>query len=157
MNRDDDIRRLIRDFQSYSEEVDAISRDYFNRSQNLTLYSGRGFMPSLDTFETESDFVCVIELAGVDVEDLSVEFDGVALIISGKRRPLTGFEKRQYLKLELDFGYFERIVTVPEAVKPETLHIENINGFYIIRLKKLQPGFRHAALREEPIDSDSRR
>jgi HSP20 family protein len=157
VNRDNEVRRLLQEFKSYSEEMEAISRDYFSHSRTTQVELGHGFLPSVDAYETETEFICIAEIPGVGISDLKVGIDGSALVIRGERKPILESQTRKYHRMELDFGAFERIITIPEAVIQDSLNIELINGYYIIKFNKLQAGFWRTAEGGDFPPLDSRR
>jgi len=100
------------------------------------------WLPRTDVYETENDVVARIELAGIKKESLSV-------ILSGDRRSLAirgtrgecNIDKRKkirYYQLEVYFGPFERIVTLPSdvSVDSENLCATYKDGFLIVTMPK---------------------
>ena len=157
MTPEDDSKQMLKDFQALSEEMEILMQDFFDGNHSFSIASGRGFLPSMDCFETETEFACLLELAGVAPQDLSVELDGSMLVVSGFRREIPGFDRRRYHKMELDFGFFERTISIPEPITADTLRIENVGGFYLIRLKKKFPGLKNELSQFDPADPDTRR
>jgi len=149
--------RKLRDFHGLSEEMEALMQNYFDESGRYVPHSGRGFLPPMDCFETETEIGCLIELAGVAPQDLEVNLEGCRLMISGVRKEIPGFARRRYYKMELDFGFFERTFTIPEPVDPDSLRIENLGGFYLIRIKKKKPGLQPDDIFFDPASPDPRR
>jgi len=157
INNEDTRQRLLKDFQSLSEEMDILMRNFFSDKRRAAPHIGHGFLPPLDFFETETELVCLMDLVGVAPQDLTVKIEGTALVINGIRRELPGFQRRHYHKMELEFGVFERMLILPEPVDTDSLRIENLGGFYLLRLRKLHPGLRPAAGVIDSADLDPRR
>lgn len=150
-------RRLLKDFQSLSEEMELLMNNFFDEKRRIMIAQGRGFVPPMDVFETEKEILCLVELAGVAPPELNVRLEAGALYVSGLRREIPGFERRHYHKMELDFGTFERTLTLPEPVEGDSLKIEDLGGFHLIRLRKKFPGLRPGAGEFDPADTDPRR
>ena len=157
INQEDTRQRLLKDFQSLSEEMEILMHNFFSDKRRPAPHIGHGFLPPLDFFETETELVCLMDLVGVAPQDLTVKVDGTVLLINGIRRELPGFQRRHYHKMELEFGVFERMLILPEPVDAESLRIENLGGFYLIRLRKMHPGLRPAAGVIDSADLDPRR
>jgi len=150
-------QRLLKDFQSLSEEMEILMSNFFSDKHHAAPHIGHGFLPPLDFFETETELVCLMDLVGVAPQDLTVKIEGTALVLNGIRRELPGFQRRHYHKMELEFGVFERMLILPEPVDANSLRIENLGGFYLIRLRKLHPGLKPATGVIDSADLDPRR
>jgi HSP20 family protein len=150
-------QRLMRDFQNLSDEMENLLSNFFKDKHQSAPYLGHGFTPCIDVFETEAEIVCVLDLAGVAIQDLKARVDAGTLYISGLRREVAGFERRHYHKMELDFGGFERTFTLPEPVKASSMKIENQGGLCLIRLPKVVVGLRPSQPTLDLVDPDLRR
>jgi HSP20 family protein len=150
-------QKLLKDFQTLSEELESLMRNFFGDKRRAAPYVGHGFMPPLDFFETESELVCLLDLVGVAPQDLTIKVVGATLFINGIRRELPGFQRRHYHKMELEFGVFERTLSLPEPVDADSLRVENLGGFYLVRLRKLHVGLRPTAGAIDSADLDPRR
>jgi HSP20 family protein len=77
----------------------------------------RGFRPQVDSFRTEDPptFTVIVEIAGIDPDQVNVTASEGALIISGERRrePCEG---RVFQQIEIEYGPFERMIHLPEQV-----------------------------------------
>jgi HSP20 family protein len=97
------------------DEIDELFGDLWQVSR----LSGRrrGFRPQVDSFRTgdPATFTVVVELAGVDPDQVNVTAAEGALVISGERRrdPCEG---RVFQQIEIEYGPFERIVRLPDDV-----------------------------------------
>jgi HSP20 family protein len=97
------------------EEIDELFGDLWQ----VTRLGGtrRGFRPQVDAFHTEDPptFTVVVDLAGIDPDQVNVSATEDALVISGERRrePCEG---RVFQQIEIEHGPFERLVHLPEDV-----------------------------------------
>jgi HSP20 family protein len=156
MSSEEARQRLLKDFQNLSEEMETLMQGFFSEKQRLAPSPGHGFSPPMDVFETEDEIICLLDLVGVSQTDLQVHVEAGTLRISGLRGELPGFERRHYHKMELDFGAFERTMTIPEPVEAKSLRLETVGGFYLLRLRKVFSGLKPAA-QAEIADVDPRR
>jgi HSP20 family protein len=96
-------------------EIDELFGDLWQ----LSRLSGRrrAFRPQVDSFRTEDPptFTVIVEIAGIDPDQVNVTAAEGALVISGERRrePCEG---RVYQQIEVEHGPFERLVHLPDDV-----------------------------------------
>ncbi len=92
--------------------------------------------PPTDVYETETDYVVILELAQVKNEEVSITFRDGILAIRGVRQTIPPSERRHYLKMEISYGPFERRVAISEDVDMDQLSAQYKDGFLEIRLPK---------------------
>jgi HSP20 family protein len=99
---------LFGNFQRMRREIDELFGDVFERSTGLR---GRAFSPSVEVFYTDDPPRAMVraELAGIEIEDVSLEIRGRQLLIAGERRPPVA-EGRVYQQIEIPHGPFRRVV-----------------------------------------------
>jgi HSP20 family protein len=80
----------------------------------------RGFRPQVDCYRTEEPpaVTVVVELPGVEPGDVSVEVTERTVVISGLRRRPTLATRVSYRQMEIEYGPFQRRVTLAEDVEP---------------------------------------
>src|SRR3990172_2155760 len=69
--------------------------------------------PNVDVYETDDDIVVIVEIAGIQGEEVEMEVDGRVLFLKGERRPLPGRPRRLYSQMEIAHGTFQRELTLP--------------------------------------------
>ena len=92
--------------------------------------------PSVDVYETGTEFIVEMELPGVDGKDIKVLLFSSRLEVSGFKRELGAPHGSRYTRLEREYGAFRRDVVVPGAVEPEEAVAALENGVLTIVLKK---------------------
>jgi HSP20 family protein len=93
----------------------------------------RGFRPQVDVVRTEEppSFQVVVELAGIDPDQLKVYADAQTLVIAGERsRSLRG----RYFHMEIEHGAFQRRVQFAELVDPAKAEAEYRRGLLTVTL-----------------------
>jgi HSP20 family protein len=78
------------------------------------------FRPQVDSYRTEEppELIVVVELPGVEPEDLQLIATPTALLVAGERlRPQA--DGRVYQQMEIDYGPFRREVVLAENVDPD--------------------------------------
>jgi HSP20 family protein len=118
-------RRVLRD------EIDELFADLWQVSRLSGLR--HGFRPQLDCFRTDTPplFTVVMDIAGIDPDDVKVTTAERTLTISGERnRPAC--EGRVYQQMEVEYGPFERVVQLPEDVDLSQAEAQYERGLLMI-------------------------
>lgn len=108
-------------------------------------YAPPAFAPPADVYQTASDVVVVLEVAGLRGEDLDVQIEGRRLAVRGHRHDRReGGARRVYSTMEIAFGPFERLVLLPADVDAEGATAQYEDGLLKITLPKRprEPGRR---------------
>lgn len=102
-----------------------------------------GFRPRVDVYRTEDPPVLTVvaELAGIDPADVDVTVADGALVLSGTRRRATVCGA-VYHHMELDYGPFERRITLGEAVDADAVEAAYERGLLRVVLPLVRPGGR---------------
>jgi HSP20 family protein len=90
--------------------------------------------PPTDVYETETEYVVRVEVAGMRETDFEVVFDNGVLLISGMRPDVS--ERRAYHQMEIHFGKFSTAIAVPGPVDLDHSVAEYKDGFLIVQMLK---------------------
>jgi HSP20 family protein len=107
-----------RDVRHIHEELEELFADLWQ----VPGFAGlrQGFRPQVDCYRTEEPpaVTLVVDLAGVDPEQVSIEVTERTVVLSGVRRrpPLT--RRVSYRQMEIEYGPFQRRVALAEDVDP---------------------------------------
>lgn len=96
-----------------------------------------GWVPAIDVFETEDQFLISVELPGVPLEAVHVQADGNVLTISGKRQMMQVTRSSRAISLERTQGRFVRSVSLPNPVDLDQMKLTAEHGVLQIRVPKL--------------------
>jgi HSP20 family protein len=110
-------------------------QELFDELWQVPRFSGlrRGFRPQVDVVRVDepAELRVVVELPGVEPEDVQLYADADTIVVAGeRRRSLNG----RYQQMELDFGPFQRRVALPETVDPERARAEYRRGLLTVSL-----------------------
>jgi HSP20 family protein len=122
-----------RDLEHAAEEIEQLFADLwqvFPFSRGMR----RGYRPQVDVYRTAnpSALTVVVELPGVDPNEVQVIASPQALLIAGERRRPR--DCGHYQQLEIDYGPFQRQVTLAESVDPEGATATYERGFLTIQI-----------------------
>lgn len=92
--------------------------------------------PPTDVYETDTQYVVRVEIAGMREEDFEITVEHNVLSITGNRSELP--ERRAYHQMEIRFGKFESIVGLPGSVDLDAAHAEYKDGFLMVVLPKAE-------------------
>ena len=105
----------------------------------VRLHSDLTWEPPTDVIETDGEIIVVVDIAGMNGKDISVVTDGKLLRISGTRRSVSAQGIKQFHKLEIQCGPFERALELPSRVDPSKVSAHYSKGFLQVRIRKLDP------------------
>lgn len=93
--------------------------------------------PPTDAYETETAYIVLVEVAGMQNGEFEVSLEDNILRIAGSRADLP--DRRAYHQMEIRFGKFESSVVLPGAVDIERSRAEYHDGFLTVLLPKETP------------------
>ncbi len=97
------------------------------------------WVPCVNVYEDQGHYCVIVDLAGVDAEQISLKIDSGQLVLSGVREspglPEAVGSIRVHL-MEIDHGPFTRRVDLPEDADGDAVQASYRGGFLWIRLPK---------------------
>jgi HSP20 family protein len=85
--------------------------------------------PNTDVYVTDSGLVIKVELAGMRSDHLEVTVEGNSLRISGNRPDGCRAAKCSFLVMEINYGPFESVLTLPQGYDLSQAKAAYLNGF----------------------------
>ena len=122
-----------RDLEDAAEEIEQLFADLwqvFPFSRGLR----RSYRPEVDVYRSEDPpaLTIQIELPGVDPSEVQLVASPRALLIAGERRRPR--DCGHYQQMEIDYGPFQRQVTLDEDIDPEEATATYERGILTVRL-----------------------
>lgn len=96
----------------------------------------RSWVPALDVWETDQDYVYAFDLPGIPEERISVEFEDGMLTVSAERERTEPADADRFYRYERRFGSFSRTLGLPQGVQDEDISASYENGVLEIHVKK---------------------
>jgi len=125
-------RDLFANFERMRREIDELFGDVFERSG---LTSTRGFSPRVDVYYTGQPptAVVTVDLAGIEIENVSLEIHGRQLTVAGHRRSQEA-EGRLYQQIEIPHGPFRRVVELGADVESDAARATYEDGILRVEI-----------------------
>jgi HSP20 family protein len=94
-----------------------------------------GWSPPVDVYETEEQYVLIIELAGLEAQDFGVHATDEALTVSGQRASAGAGEGR-FLHVERGHGAFSRRFSFPQRIDVSAVRADFRDGLLTVSAPK---------------------
>ena len=113
-------------------------KNYYGSGMCISSNGTLGWRPQTDVFETETDFVIILDLSYIEPKKMELIINDDCLVIRGLRKEHYDNKKRHFYKMEIDFGPFERIINIPVKIDKTKVNKRYEDGFYIIEIEKMK-------------------
>lgn len=133
--------RLARDVSGLYRRMNRRVEDMMNLHRPVLSPSANGWVPEADIIETEEEIQIHVNLAGVSKENIEVSYDETYLRVVGTRLPgVPSGTAARYHQMEMGFGSFERIFSIPTRIDPGRIEASFVDGLLTIHLGKPRRG-----------------
>lgn len=96
----------------------------------------RSWVPALDVWETDSDYVYAFDLPGIPEDKITIEFEDGMLTVSAERERTEHAESDRFFRYERRFGSFTRTLGLPQGVKDSDIKAATKDGVLEIHVTK---------------------
>lgn len=90
----------------------------------------------IDVFETNSDFVVLAAIAGVQIKDIDISLEKDMMIIKGNRGCPNNNHDKKYFYQECYWGPFSRKIVLPENIDIDKADAQMDKGVLTIKIPK---------------------
>ena len=127
-------RSLVTDpFFAMNEWVENFFDDPFFEGEGKNLNT---FNPSADLCETEKEFTVSVDLPGMEIDDIDVQFQNNTLSIRGYKEEASQESKKHYYRSERRSGSFQRSFVLPDGIDESKIEADFKNGVLNVHLPK---------------------
>ncbi|MEW5767872.1 MAG: Hsp20/alpha crystallin family protein [bacterium] len=123
-------------FPGLGTELEKLLDQSFGLKASLIAGPINKWQPFADVYETETTIVVKVELAGVKREDIQLTLDRDRLILRGVRRDISSEKKKCYHQMEVNYGTFERVIPLTQAVRSDQIKANLEEGILEVVLPK---------------------
>jgi len=132
--------------QKYStpfEDMERMFNDFFQQRffapswmPRLKLPELTDVLASVDMYEKGDDLIIKAEIPGMKKEDISIDFAGDVVTISGEKKSEERTERKDYYRVERSFGTFSRKLHLPVEIQIDKATASFKDGVLEIRMPK---------------------
>lgn len=90
-----------------------------------------------DVFETNSEFVVLTAIAGVQIKDLDIAVEKDMMIIRGQRENPDNNPEKKYFYQECYWGTFSKKIVLPENIDASSTQAQINKGILTIKIPKI--------------------
>ncbi|NIM19437.1 MAG: Hsp20 family protein [Candidatus Latescibacteria bacterium] len=127
---------VYKEFHNIRELLEILMSEHAPSKFKIKAKPDLSWSPPMDVFETETDFVVIMDIAGMQRKDIGVFTDGKILRILGVREEISQAGKKQFHSMEIEVGPFQRFIRIPVPVESQSISTSYSNGFLEVRLKR---------------------
>lgn len=98
---------------------------------------GLVFTPEVDIFEEDREIILLVDIPGVDADDITIDLKDGVLALSGDVKPWKGAEECDVLT-EFEIGKYYRQFTLSDAIDQDKINAKLENGVLRLTLPKAQ-------------------
>jgi HSP20 family protein len=136
----------LRDLLTLQERMNRLFEESFaGRLEEEALVGSGTWAPLADAYETPEGFVVLLELPGIEKDDVEIQVDGDLLVVKGERRGLAARPER-FHRMERSHGPFLRSFKLSDEVDPDRVTAQMRDGVLRLELPKVRG---RAAVRRE--------
>lgn len=143
-------RKIFKEFQmNKNQNETGISRG--SGGKRPIFYSTEtSFSPPTDVWESENEIYIMMEIAGLDLNDLDIHYSSGKLLIEGQRRESASERQSsiiQFHKKEIDYGTFRVKIKMNSRIEESGIFAGYKDGILSIILKKDTEGRKTGSIR----------
>ena len=128
----------LRDLLMLQERMNRLFEESFaGRLEEPAILGSGTWTPLADAYETGEGFVVILELPGIEQDDVEVQVDGDSLTVKGQRRGL-GQRPDRYHRMERSHGPFLRSFKLTDEVDPARVTAQLRDGLLRLELPKVR-------------------
>lgn len=125
-------------FFDVAKTLDEMDRMFGMRGTPLGLRSvPRGTFPAINVYDRGESVVLTAEIPGVKTDDLDLSVLNDLVTLKGQRKKTAG-ENDRYYRRERPTGSFNRTITLPDPVDPNSVNAEYSHGVLKVTMSKAE-------------------
>jgi len=125
-----------RDFESVQQRMEKMLDSIFDDMRPTMFSPEKVWKPPVDIYETAEEVIVVVEVAGMNRNNITVTLENNLLKISGTRPDYSPSTKKRIHQMEIDYGKFERIVKIAIPIDTDNTSAQYKEGFLRITIPK---------------------
>lgn len=122
--------------EEFRREISRMIREFYVDGNPMCLFSKGEWRPPTDVYETGTEIVVKMEVAGMQRDDFTVLLEGSRLIIFGQRKSEPLPENANFRQMEIKYTRFHREFLMPGKLAEEDVAANYQEGFLTVRVAK---------------------
>lgn len=134
---------VVQKYSSPFDEMERMFNDFIHQRFFAPSWMPRLKFPdltdvstSIDMFEEGDNLVIKAEIPGMKKEEISIDFAGDVVTISGEKKTEEKTQRKDYYRLERSFGSFTRKLQLPVEIQVDKAKASFKDGVLEIRMPK---------------------
>jgi HSP20 family protein len=107
----------------------------FDQYQALNPFDNSDWTPASDIEETDSEYLVITELPGVEKADVEIKIEENVLIITGEKKSISKDTKKH--RIERSYGSFSRRFSLPEKIDSNGVKATFEQGILSLKIPKI--------------------
>ena len=128
------------DYGSAEADMSRLLQQFMGAKSPFHSFSEGAWRPPTDIYETDDEFVVVIEVHGADKKSISLEVRQNTLVVRGKREHDRGSCQVSYHQVEIKFGSFEAQLRLPRGLDTGRAQAKYSDGCLTVTVPKRASG-----------------
>jgi len=126
-------------FWTMRNQMNQLIKSFYNQPFDMDLFHEDDiFSPRIDLSETDNEYTVVVDLPGLDQNDIDLSYSRNVLSICGTKEDEKEEKGRQYHRLERYSGQFRRDIPLQDEIDDDNIEAIFKNGVLTIHLPKIQ-------------------
>lgn len=92
--------------------------------------------PFLDVASDDKEYSVKVELPGIKVDDISIEYSGNMLTIKGEKHQEVEEKEKDYYRVERQYGAFQRVLYIPDDGDADRISSNFKNGVLSVTIPR---------------------
>ena len=128
--------RPLSELTTLHDEIDDLFGSFFGGTERWpALTPESGFVPSVETFVRDGVLTVRADLPGIEPKDVELSVEGDRLTMKGERKESGERKERDLVYREVRYGRFERTVSLPHGVDPDSIKATYHDGVLEVTMK----------------------
>jgi len=132
-------RAVDREFQNIRELLELLMCEMSVGDKKLRSGPPLGWAPPTDVYETVTELVVTMDVAGVDPAQIQVTAGETVMTIRGVRHEVSPGSRKHFHKMEIEIGPFQRRIQLPPGLDLDSISTGYSDGLFEVRVRKM-PG-----------------
>jgi HSP20 family protein len=120
----------------FQKEMNRLLEDFFGETAEERAPAEVMRVPSVDVVDRDNDILVRAEMPGIDKDNIQVQATPDAVMIKAEMRKEEEEKKESYVRRERRMGTYQRLVPLPNEVKPDQVKATYKDGVLEIVLPK---------------------